>query len=34
LGNVKGEVEEVDASVRAIQTQGILRGILVGGRDD
>lgn len=29
----KGEVEKVDASVRAIQTQGILRGILVGGRD-
>jgi len=29
----KGTVEKVDASVRAIQTQGILRGILVGGRD-
>jgi NADPH:quinone reductase-like Zn-dependent oxidoreductase len=29
----KGEVEKVDASVRTIQTQGILRGILVGGRD-
>jgi NADPH:quinone reductase-like Zn-dependent oxidoreductase len=29
----KGEVEKVDASVRAIQTQGILKGILVGGRD-
>jgi len=29
----KGEVERVDASVRAIQTQGILRGILVGGKD-
>jgi NADPH:quinone reductase-like Zn-dependent oxidoreductase len=29
----KGEFERVDASVRAIQTQGILRGILVGGRD-
>ena len=29
----KGEVEKVDASVRAIQTQGILRGILVGGKD-
>ena len=29
----KWEVEKVDTSVRAIQTQGILRGILVGGRD-
>lgn len=29
----KGEFEKVDVSVRAIQTQGILRGILVGGRD-
>jgi NADPH:quinone reductase-like Zn-dependent oxidoreductase len=29
----RGEVEKVDASVRAIQTQGIVRGILVGGRD-
>ena len=29
----KGDVEKVDASVRAIQTQGILRGILVGGKD-
>jgi NADPH:quinone reductase-like Zn-dependent oxidoreductase len=29
----RGEVEKVDASVRAIQTQGIIRGILVGGRD-
>jgi NADPH:quinone reductase-like Zn-dependent oxidoreductase len=29
----RGEVEKVDASVRAIQTQGILRGILVGGKD-
>ena len=29
----KGDVEEINAPVRAIQTQGILRGILVGGRD-
>ena len=29
----KGEFEKVDASMRAIQTQGIVRGILVGGRD-
>ena len=29
----KGQVEEINAPVRAIQTQGILRGILVGGRD-
>jgi len=29
----KGDVEQINAPVRAIQTQGILRGILVGGRD-
>ena len=29
----KCEFEKIDVSVRAIQTQGILRGILVGGRD-
>jgi hypothetical protein len=28
-----GEIEKVDVSIRVIQTQGILRGILVGGRD-
>lgn len=31
--SAKGEVEKADASLRAIQAQGILRGILVGGRD-
>jgi NADPH:quinone reductase-like Zn-dependent oxidoreductase len=29
----KGDVEKIEAPIRAIQTQGILRGILVGGRD-
>jgi NADPH:quinone reductase-like Zn-dependent oxidoreductase len=29
----KGDIQKVDVPVRAIQTQGILRGILVGGRD-
>jgi hypothetical protein len=33
-GNLSGgEVEKADVSVRVIQTQGNLRGILVGGRD-